>query len=355
MNYYELLGISKDATKQDIKKAYRKAAFRYHPDRNPVEMKDESEYKFKKISEAYQVLSDPLQRKIYDCSGKTDDFLDFVSAKDLFRELFPNLSQDISNETWEIIDNIFSDIESGKSFMEIAKGLPYLKILKNQLPIVMNIVREYFSDYTSKPTVSKSISPKPVVIVNKFSLETVHELDIINVKYPLLRYTSDGTTCLCEETIRIDNYLGNKKIYIKENGHEYEPGKFSGLILYNEVLPNSRFKRKTTYDLYAVQRVNITDLVLKNILYFEWIDGSVLEIPLTQSLLNLPVIKLSGWGLKYLGDLFIHFQINHIKTTDYETMKKIQPVSLLEYEGDKDNLHIDLKYKPVCMLFDDRT
>lgn len=357
MDYYELLGIERDATVGEIKRAYRRAAFRTHPDRNPVERKRECEREFKQISEAYQVLSDPIQRKIYDCSGKTDDFIDFVGAKELFKELFPEISADISDETWKIIDDVFGDIENGKSFMEIAKGLPYMKILKTQLPNVIDIAREYFRDFSSQSSPSTKVSssgrPKPVVIVNKFSLESVHERDQIVIRYPFLRY-EDGETVIKEEEIVIDNYLENQKIYIENNGHEYESGKYSGLILYNKVLPHPRFRRKSTYDLYVVQRVNITDLVMRRNLYFKWIDGSNLEIPLSQSLLNLSVIKLPGWGLKYLGDLFIHFQINHIVTTDYDKLKEIQELSTKPYEGKQDDLHIGIDCKKVKMLFDDR-
>ena len=52
-DYYEILGVSRDATKQEIKKAYRKLALKYHPDKNPSK---EAEEKFKEISEAYAVL-----------------------------------------------------------------------------------------------------------------------------------------------------------------------------------------------------------------------------------------------------------------------------------------------------------
>ncbi len=65
-NYYNILGVSKNATQEDIKKAYRRLAKKYHPDAN----KDKnSEQKFKEISEAYQVLSDPKKRSTYDQFG----------------------------------------------------------------------------------------------------------------------------------------------------------------------------------------------------------------------------------------------------------------------------------------------
>ena len=68
IDYYELLEISKDADKSTIKKAYRKMAMKYHPDKNQGDSK--AEEKFKAINEAYQVLSDDQKRSIYDRYGK---------------------------------------------------------------------------------------------------------------------------------------------------------------------------------------------------------------------------------------------------------------------------------------------
>ena len=68
-DYYEVLGITKDATEADIKKAYRKLALKWHPDKNP-DNKEEAEEKFKSIAEAYEVLSDKEKRDVYDKYGK---------------------------------------------------------------------------------------------------------------------------------------------------------------------------------------------------------------------------------------------------------------------------------------------
>src|SRR5210317_940662 len=82
MDYYEVLGVKKDSSTQDIKKAYRKLAMKYHPDRNKGDK--EAEEKFKKISEAYAVLSDPEKRKQYDTFGSTG-FQQRYSQEDIFR------------------------------------------------------------------------------------------------------------------------------------------------------------------------------------------------------------------------------------------------------------------------------
>jgi molecular chaperone DnaJ len=94
--YYEILEVSKTATKAEIKKAYRKKAMKYHPDRNPGDK--EAEEMFKKINEAYQVLSDDEKRAIYDRYGKaglegqmggsSSGFGGFGGFEDIFEEMF---------------------------------------------------------------------------------------------------------------------------------------------------------------------------------------------------------------------------------------------------------------------------
>lgn len=105
-DYYEVLGVSKTATDDELKKAFRKLAKQYHPDANP-DNKEEAEKKFKEINEAYETLSDPQKRKMYDQFGPDgpagfgggagggsyytsgfDGFSDFGDLGDIFSSFF---------------------------------------------------------------------------------------------------------------------------------------------------------------------------------------------------------------------------------------------------------------------------
>src|SRR6202795_5337031 len=78
-DYYAMLGVKKTATSDDIRKAFRKAARRYHPDVNPGDKR--AEEKFKEISEANDVLSDEKKRKVYDQLGFYSDNIDPAAAE----------------------------------------------------------------------------------------------------------------------------------------------------------------------------------------------------------------------------------------------------------------------------------
>ncbi len=110
-DYYEVLGIEKSASKDDIKKAYRKLALKYHPDRNPDDK--EAEEKFKEAAEAYEVLSSDDKRSRYDRFGHSgmrggQDFHGFSDVNDIFSHF-----SDIFGGAFGGSSSIFDDFFGG--------------------------------------------------------------------------------------------------------------------------------------------------------------------------------------------------------------------------------------------------
>lgn len=97
-NYYEILGVPKDADEAQLKKAYRKLALQFHPDKNPDD--PSAEEKFKEVSEAYDVLRDPEKRASYDYFGKSGTNPGFKSS----------FHQEYQERTTESFQNLFTEI-----------------------------------------------------------------------------------------------------------------------------------------------------------------------------------------------------------------------------------------------------
>jgi len=127
-DYYEVLGVKKGASIEELKKAYRKLAVKYHPDKNPGDK--QSEDRFKEINEAYAVLSDPKKKEQFDQYG-SNNFHQRYSQEDIFKGFdVGDMFKDQGYGTEDIFSRLFGDAMrrqrgGGGRGMPAAKGEDY--------------------------------------------------------------------------------------------------------------------------------------------------------------------------------------------------------------------------------------
>ena len=109
-DYYEVLGVNRNASPEEIKRAYRKVALKYHPDKNPGD--ETAEEKFKEASNAYDVLSDPEKRKIYDIRGHAGVHNAGFQGYTNFEDIFTNFGDIFGREVFGNFGDAFGDVFS---------------------------------------------------------------------------------------------------------------------------------------------------------------------------------------------------------------------------------------------------
>ncbi|KAH0692068.1 hypothetical protein KY285_019165 [Solanum tuberosum] len=280
VDYYKTLKVSRNASEEDLKKSYKRLAMKWHPDKNSENMK-EAEAKFKQISEAYDVLSDPQKRQIYDIYGdealKSGQF-DPSSPSD--RRGFKFNSRDAEDIFAEFFGGSDGYSRSTGGTVRIRKAAP----VENNLPCSLE---ELYKGSKRKMKISR------IVLDGTGKPTTIEEVLAIHIK---------------------PGWKKGTKITFPEKGN-HEPGAAPGdLIFVIDEKPHDVFKRDGN-DLVINQKISLVDALAGKTINLTALDGRELTIPITdvvkpgheQKIPNegMPISKEPGKK----GNLRIKFEI----------------------------------------------
>jgi curved DNA-binding protein len=296
-NYYRVLGVSKNASKDEIKKAFRKLALKYHPDQNKDNK--EAEEKFKKINEAYAVLSNDEKRKQYDMFG-AEGFSKRFSREDIFRGFdFNGTSKEFG----------IGDLFGSSFFSDIFGG-------------GRRSGRRSSSSYGFQdPFGGGNPPPQRAETELQVSLEDV----VSGAKKRVSLDTGSGV-----ETIEISIPKGiedGQKMRLKGKG-PMDPfsGQRGDLYCKITISPHPVFKRKGN-DLVTEKEVKLTGLVLGGKIRITTIDNQQIDLKIPTNSKNNCMLRIKGKGIpgskgKPAGNLLVRLQAQLPGPLD-ETQKKL--------------------------------
>ncbi|MDY6790649.1 MAG: DnaJ C-terminal domain-containing protein [Thermodesulfobacteriota bacterium] len=293
-DYYKTLGVTKTATDDEIKKAYRKLAMKYHPDHTKGDKN--AEEKFKKISEAYAVLSDKEKRKQYDTFG-SDGFQQRFSQEDIFRSFDFG---DIFKEFGFGGTNPFTGRRGGMRFSR-GSGSPFGSHPGRQQQLKgPDLVYEL---PLSLQEVSKGTSK-----VISFDHKGRHEK--MTVKIP-------------------QGMITGKKLRIAGKGEESPYGGPSGDLYIQSKVMNDPIYSAKEYDLYVNRDLKLSEAILGTSISVPTLEGKELSLKIPPGTRHGTKMRLAGHGLpsmkgKKRGDLYVHIQIPIPKKLNKEQKKIIK-------------------------------
>lgn len=306
-DYYKILGVPRCASEDEIKKAYKKMALKYHPDKNKT---SEAEEKFKKIGEAYEVLSDIQKREIFDCYGEeglrresgSEGFTYEFSANpmEIFSRMFGN-------------DNPFDNIFGGRGssfFMDSDddetdpfggfSGLSFMNS-GNSGGISMRLKR------SRDPPMNHELS---------VSLEELYTGCTKRLKISRRVLSPDGKASKQDKVLSVDVKPGWKtgtKITFPEEGNQY-PGRIpADIVLIIKERQHPEFMRDSN-DLIYTADVSLRNALCGGHIIVPSISGECFKLPFSQ-LDPSSVLKIKGHGMPISkcpgkrGNLIINFVI----------------------------------------------
>ncbi len=300
-DYYKELGVERNASNEQIKKAYRKLAMKYHPDRTKGDKAAED--KFKKISEAYAVLSDKEKRKQYDTFGSTG-FHQRYTREDIFKGFdFSDIFKEFGFGGADASD-LFTGKKRGMRFSFGSGGAPFGSRTRHQ-PEVKGADLVY-----ELPLTIQDVATGAVRAIN---IQREGRSEMLTVKIP------KGMTT-------------GKKLRLAGKG---DPSPYGGppgdLFIRVKVMDDPVFQVEG-HDLYVNREIKISEALLGTSISVPGLDGSQFALKIPPGTKHGTKMRLSDRGLPQMsgkkgGDLYIRIHIHIPKMLTEEQKKAVEQLA----------------------------
>lgn len=298
-DYYKILGVSKNASQEEIKKAYRRLALKYHPDRNKGNK--EAEERFKEINEAYAVLSDPEKRRQYDMLG-AEGFQRRFTQEDIFRgfdfeSIFRDFGFGFGGRVRDIFSELFGDL--GRTTYHF-RSSPFGR-----------------TEYTHQ-----GIKGKDLIYELPLTLE-----EVAKGTKKTITYIAGGR----QESISVNIPAGvrdGQKLRVRGKG---EPGLYGGprgdLYVQVKILDHPVFRREGD-DLFFKQKIKFSDAVFGTEVEIPTIYGKRLKLKIPPGTQSNSKLRIKGYGLpkangREKGDEYVEIIIDIPKTLTKEQKEAV--------------------------------
>jgi len=290
-DYYKILGVEKNAVADDIKKAYRKAALQWHPDKNPGNKA--AEETFKKISEAYAVLSDPEKRKNYDMFGSTEQFRQRYSQEDIFKNFdLDDILRSFGFGGFKRGGTRTFRTGSGGGGFSYTEGDPFADLFRGggQRFTTMSQKGQDLQ-YNLSITLEESVRGAE----KKLALQKEDRVEEINIKIP-------------------PGINSGKKLRLYGKGSSgIEGGPPGDLYLHINILPHPIFSRDGN-DLYLEKSITYSQAVLGTTIEVPTLDGATKRLKIPPGTQNNTKIRMKGFGVSGIkgtgkGEQFVRITV----------------------------------------------
>jgi DnaJ family protein B protein 13 len=327
IDYYSILELPRNCSQEDIAEAYRHLSLKYHPKIATQENSAQSEYHFQKLSESYEVLSDPIKKGIYDIFGSDGLKNGIIDKRGNIRGGYKYMGN--GHEIFE-------------KFMGTANPFALkTEVEKEKMNKETSAAFESSFGQTKK---EKDILP-PIDIDLECTLEELYNGCVKTVKYKKksisydLRTTEDKEVCIDIEIFK--GYDKNTIIPFKEMGNEAPGVKNSDLIVHIREKKHKCFKRVNKNDLIYTHKIDLAQALNSEPVKLTTLDNRILSISIDEIISPSTVKIITGEGMPIFqkeisvrdlntkkGDLYIKFDIKFPEYID--PVKKMEITNLLE-------------------------